>query len=158
MFRTCPATRRKLGNLTLRETLARHREDKSCAACHAAVRFDRAGVTKVTGPSANFARSTWAAGPSTPGPTFPGGGEAKGVDGLRAYLDERRGEEFVDNLCRKLLAYGLGRSVLPSDDETIEAMRERLAASGDRFSSLVETIVTSPQFLNKRVESGNAED
>ena len=29
-------------------------------------------------------------------------------------------------------------------------MRERLAADGHRFDSLIETIVTSPQFLNKR--------
>ena len=39
---------------------------------------------------------------------------------------------------------------MPSDDATIEAMRERLAADGYRFGRLVETIVTSPQFLNKR--------
>jgi hypothetical protein len=37
-------------------------------------------------------------------------------------------------------------------------MRTRLAADGDRFGSLVESIVTSPQFLNKRVESEKAED
>ena len=29
-------------------------------------------------------------------------------------------------------------------------MRDRLAADGYRFGSLVEAIVTSPQFLNKR--------
>jgi hypothetical protein len=90
--------------------------------------------------------------------TFPGGGGGgDGVDGLRTYLDGRRGEEFVDNLCRKLLAYALGRTLLPSDDETIEHMRKRLTADGDRVGSLVESIVTSPQFLNRRVESETAE-
>jgi len=29
-------------------------------------------------------------------------------------------------------------------------MQSRLSAKNDRFSSLVETIVTSPQFLNQR--------
>jgi hypothetical protein len=29
-------------------------------------------------------------------------------------------------------------------------MRAKLAANGQRFGSLVESIVTSPQFLNKR--------
>jgi hypothetical protein len=29
-------------------------------------------------------------------------------------------------------------------------MRSKLTANGQRFCSLVETIVTSPQFLNKR--------
>ena len=33
---------------------------------------------------------------------------------------------------------------------SIQQMEARLAANGYRFASLVETIVTSPQFLNKR--------
>src|SRR5262249_35858080 len=37
-----PSDEQQLGNLTLREVLARHREDKSCAACHA--RFDSIGL------------------------------------------------------------------------------------------------------------------
>ena len=82
--------------------------------------------------------------------TFPRGGEGAGVEGLRTYLRASRQGEFVENLCRKLLAYALGRSLLPSDDDTIEDMRERLAADGHRFGRLVESIVTSPQFRNKR--------
>ena len=37
-----PADESKLGDLTLREALAKHREDKSCASCH--VRFDSIGL------------------------------------------------------------------------------------------------------------------
>ncbi|HEY2343555.1 MAG TPA: DUF1592 domain-containing protein, partial [Chthoniobacteraceae bacterium] len=37
-----PSDEAKLGNLTLREALARHREDKSCAGCHE--RFDGIGL------------------------------------------------------------------------------------------------------------------
>src|SRR5262249_9636611 len=82
--------------------------------------------------------------------TFPDGSEGEGLVGLRRYLDDRRRPEFVDNLCRKLLAYALGRGLLPSDDATIEAMRNRLSADGHRFGVLIESIVTSPQFLNRR--------
>ena len=35
----------------------------------------------------------------------------------------------------------------------LELRRERLAADGYRFDSLVESIVTSPQFLNQRIPS-----
>ena len=35
-------------------------------------------------------------------------------------------------------------------------MRTQLAADGYRFGSLVETIVTSPQFLNKRGDGDRA--
>ena len=37
-----------------------------------------------------------------------------------------------------------------SDEPTIEEMRAKLAANDYRFDTLVESIVTSPQFLNKR--------
>ena len=48
------------------------------------------------------------------------------------------------------MVYALGRSLILSDDITIEAMRKRLAANGYRAGTLIESIVTSPQFLNKR--------
>jgi ribose 1,5-bisphosphokinase PhnN len=38
-----------------------------------------------------------------------------------------------------------------SDDVLVHEMRAKLAAKGYRFSSLAESIVTSPQFLNQRV-------
>ena len=53
-------------------------------------------------------------------------------------------------MARKLLAYALSRSLQLSDDAVIDRMMARLAANGNRFQSMVETIVTSPQFLNKR--------
>ena len=81
---------------------------------------------------------------------FPGGSEGSGLEGLRSYIQEHRQEDFLDNLCRKLLAYALGRSLILSDDLTLREMRTQLAAHGQRFGSVVESIVTSPQFLNKR--------
>ncbi|HMF12882.1 MAG TPA: DUF1585 domain-containing protein, partial [Gemmataceae bacterium] len=76
--------------------------------------------------------------------------EGTGLQGLRRYLSERRQENFVDNFCRKLFSYALGRTLLPSDKTAIDDMRARLASDGYRFGGLIETIVTSPQFLNKR--------
>src|SRR5262249_40496346 len=89
--------------------------------------------------------------------TFPDGSEGTGLDGLRRYLHERREEQFLDNLCRKLLAYALGRSLIPSDKTTLTTMRQRLDADGYRFGSLVEAVVTSPQFLNKRGKDDSRE-
>ena len=81
---------------------------------------------------------------------FPGGGEGSGFEGVQSYIRERRQKDFIDNLSRKLLAYALGRSLQLSDEPAIERMETSLAAGAYRFSPLVETIVTSPQFLNKR--------
>ena len=151
-----PDDETKLGAVTLREALARHRADKNCAGCHA--RFDGIGLAyEGYGPVGEFRTKDLGGRPVETRAAFPGGGEGTGLDGLRAYLDERRADEFIDNLCRKLLAYALGRSLLPSDDEIIDGMRKRLAAGGDRFGILVESIVTSPQFRNRRVDNRLAE-
>jgi hypothetical protein len=144
-----PADEKNLGGLTLRETLARHREDKGCAACHA--RFDSFGLAfEGFGPIGERRAADLAGHPVDTRVAFPGGTEGDGVGGLRDYLRLKRQDDFLDNLCRKLLAYGLGRGLLPSDDATVAAMRARLARDGHRFGGLVETVVTSPQFLNRR--------
>ena len=151
-----PDDEAKLGDRTLREALARHRADKACAGCHE--RFDAIGLAfEGYGPVGESRTLDLGGRPVDTRATFPRGGEGAGLEGLRAYLEAERREEFVENLCRKLLAYALGRSPIPSDDETIDAMRTRLAAEGGRFGVLVETIITSPQFRNKRIEGDKVE-
>jgi len=146
-----PEDEAKLGELTLREVLARHRADKSCAGCHD--RFDALGLAfEGYGPVGELRAMDLGGRPVDSRATFPGGGEGTGLDGLRAYLKHRRQDEFVDNLCRKLLAFALGRTLLPGDDDLVDEMRRKLAANGYRFSTLVEAVVTSPQFLNRRGE------
>jgi hypothetical protein len=145
-----PSDEGQLGDLTLREVLARHREDKSCAGCH--TRFDGLGlVFEGYGPIGEQRTRDLGGRLVDAHATFPGGSEGAGIDGLRRYLNEHRQDEFLDNLCRKMLSYALGRTLLLSDDVTIDSMCAKLAASGYRFGSLIETIVTSPQFLTRRV-------
>jgi hypothetical protein len=145
-----PNDERSPGDLTLRELLARHREDKSCASCHA--RFDSFGlVFEGYGPIGERRSKDLGGRPVETRAEFPGGRVADGVAGLRDYIRAHREGDFADHLCRKLLAYALGRTLLMSDDPLIAEMKQRLAADGHRFSSLVETIVTSPQFRTKRV-------
>ncbi len=146
-----PADETKLGNLTLREALIQHRADPSCAGCHA--RFDGLGlVFEGFGPVGERRTQDLAGRPVDARASFPGGGAGVGVDGLRRYLRERRQDEFLENLCRKLLAYALGRTLLVSDDALVARMRTELASHGHRFGVLVEAIVTSPQFLNRRID------
>ena len=59
-------------------------------------------------------------------------------------------DEFIENLCRKMLSYALGRQLMLSDSSTIATMQEQLKANQYRFSALIETIVLSPQFRNHR--------
>jgi hypothetical protein len=146
-----PNDEAKLGELTLRETLARHREHKSCAACHE--RFDSFGlVFEGYGPIGERRTNDLGGRPVETRAAFPDGSEGVGLEGLRTHLREQRQQDFLANLCRKLLAYALSRSLRPSDDLLLEEMRSKLATSGYRFSTLVETIATSPQFLKQAGE------
>ncbi len=145
-----PPDESKMGDLTLRDALARHREDKSCASCHA--RIDSFGlVFEGFGPVGERREKDLGERPVDTRASFPDGHERTGVAGLREFLHDRRESDFLDNLCRKLVAYALGRTLLPSDDGLIRDLRTQLATNQQRFSSLIETIVTSPQFLTKRV-------
>jgi len=144
-----PMDEANLGDLTLPQLLARHRSQESCAACHR--RFDSIGLTfEGYGPIGERRDRDGGGRSIDTTAIFPNGSQGAGLDGLRRYISEERREEFVDNLCRKLLAYALGRGIQLSDQATIAAMRGRLATGGQRFGVLVETIVTSPMFLKKR--------
>jgi Protein of unknown function (DUF1592)/Protein of unknown function (DUF1588)/Protein of unknown function (DUF1587)/Protein of unknown function (DUF1585)/Protein of unknown function (DUF1595) len=136
---------------TLRQSLEIHRADKACAGCHE--RFDPIGLAfEGYGPVGELRTLDLGGHPVDTRATFPGGTEGQGIDGIRAYLRDRRPADFVDNLCRKLLSYGLGRRLLASDDAALEAMHARLSNDDHRFVGLIETIVASPQFRNKRVD------
>jgi hypothetical protein len=136
-------------DLPLRDMLAKHRENASCAGCHA--RFDSFGLAfEGYGPVGERRSKDLAGRAVDTHAAFPGGGEGTGFEGVQSYIREHRQKDYVDNLSRKLLAYSLGRSLMLSDDPLVERMTSRLAANNYRFSSLIEEIVTSPQFLNKR--------
>src|SRR5262249_37897116 len=133
---------------TIREMLAQHTTQRQCAMCH--VHFDGLGLTMEGFDAVGRARTKDLAGRKIEavGPP-PGGKPADGVGGLIEYVEKNRVREFERNLCRKVLGYALGRSVLLSDQPLIEEMENRLRAEG-RFSVLFETIVTSPQFRRQR--------
>jgi mono/diheme cytochrome c family protein len=144
-----PKDEANLGELTLPQVLARHREHKSCAACHR--RFDSIGlVFEDYGPIGERRTKDLGGRPVQTAATFPDGKDRDGLAGLKAYLREKRQGDFVDNLCSKLFSYALGRSLLPSDRKALEEMRTQLAADGYPLGSLVEAIVATPQFRNRR--------
>lgn len=136
-------------DLPLRDVLAKHRDNAACSACHA--RFDSFGLTfEGYGPVGETRTKDLAGHAVDTQATFPGGSQGAGLEGLQRYIRANREKDFLDNLSRKMLVYALGRSLLLSDEPLIQRMNGKLAASGYRFSNLVETIVTSPQFLKKR--------
>jgi hypothetical protein len=144
-----PDDESKRGEVPLREALARHREHASCAGCHE--RFDSIGLAfEGFGPVGERRRIDLGGRPVDATAEFPGGIRGDGIADLRKYLRTHRQDEFVENFIRKLVSYALGRSLILSDELLIRDLHASLKVDGYRFGSLVENIVTSPQFLNKR--------
>jgi hypothetical protein len=136
-------------DLPLRDMLAKHRDNQACASCHA--RFDSFGLAfEEYGPVGERRSKDLAGRPVDTRAVFPNGSEGAGFEGVQKFIREHRQKDFIDNVSRKLLAYSLGRSLMLSDEPLIASMNVKLGANGYRFASLVETIVASPQFLNKR--------
>ena len=136
-------------DLPLREALVKHRENPACAGCHA--RFDSFGLAFEGYSPIGEARTKDLAGrPVDTQTVFPGGSQGSGFESVQTYIHEHREKDFLDNISRKLLSYALSRSLLLSDEIVIERMKTRLASDSYKIGSLVETIVTSPQFLTKR--------
>jgi hypothetical protein len=136
-------------DLPVREMLARHRQNPVCAACHS--KFDSFGLAfEGYGPVGDARTKDLAGRPVDTNVTYPGDVSGVGLARLQSFIREHRQQEFVNSISRKLLAYALDRSLQLSDESLIE----RMAAHDLHFQSLIETIVTSPQFLNKRVSLG----
>ena len=137
------------GELTLADALARHREHASCAVCHN--RFDAVGlIFENFGPVGELRSVDLGNRPVQTLATFPDGTAGSNLDDLRRYLKENREQDFIDHLCRKLLSFGLGRTLLLSDDLLVDAMTQKLQDDEYKFGSLIESIVTSPQFQTRR--------
>jgi mono/diheme cytochrome c family protein len=137
-------------DLPLPKMLEQHRANPLCASCHA--RFDSFGlVFEGYGPVGELRQNDLAGRMVAAVAEFPGdGGKGEGLRGVKDYIKAHREADYLDNLSRKLLAYALSRSLLLSDEPLIEQAQANLAAKDYRFGALVETIVTSPQFMNRR--------
>lgn len=135
--------------LAVRDLLAKHRDNPACSSCHA--RFDSFGLAfEGYGPVGERRAKDLAGRAVDTRATFPGGREGDGLQGLQEYIRAHRERDFVHNISGKMLVYALGRSSVLSDEPLLERMRTRVVESGYRMSAMIETIVTSPQFLNRR--------
>jgi hypothetical protein len=136
-------------DLPVRDMLVQHRANPLCAACHA--KFDPLGMAfEGFGPVGNARKTDLAGRPVDTKFDFAGAAPGDGVPGLQAYIKANRQDAYIDNISRKLLAFALGRSLQLSDEALIDTMKANLAANGYRFRALVETIVLSPQFRDRR--------
>ena len=137
--------------LTARQLVERHNSVPECAKCHA--RIDPFGFALERYDAIGRLR----AGPSDTKTKLVDGTTIEGIEGLREYLLTVRRHEFVQQFCRKLLGYALGRAVQLSDRPLLAEMHRQLAANGYRCRTAIEIIVRSRQFREIRGRDATSE-
>ena len=130
---------------SIREKLARHRQNPSCSSCHAVI--DPLGFALENFDVIGGWRTVDEAGkPVDASGATVSGDKVDGLTGLRALL-LADSEQFPRTLTEKLLAYALGRRLEYSDQPAVRRIVRDASVSGYKWSSLVLGIVKSPVFL-----------
>ncbi len=149
-----PAKETDTGGKTVRELLQLHTDDVKCVRCHQ--RFDPIGLAMEGFDPIGRSRGKDLAGRAIDNVVhLPNGKEVRGVPEFAEYLVTHRKDQFARTLCRKLLGYALGRSLLLPDQPLLEKMETNLRKNDYRFEPLLETVVFSPQFRNQRCRDFN---
>ena len=145
---TIPADDQTFKGLTLRERLAEHKRNASCASCH--LRIDPLGFPLEGFDAVGRSRQQYADGKAVDVTgELPDKSTIVGTEGLIEYL-KGRDQQVMTTLSRKMIGYALGRTVMLSDRPLI---REMTSAGGSAsFSDLAVKIVTSRQFRNRAEE------
>ncbi len=140
---------------TVREQLELHRNDQSCASCHA--HFDPIGLVLENYDVIGKWRDDEGGEPIQPSETTVTGHALDGVEDLRAYILERR-DNFYRCVTEKLMTYALGRGLGPADAVTVDEISLKLRDSGGKFSVLLGELVRSRPFQMRRGDDGKVID
>ena len=143
--------------LTVRELTQKHSTDPRCYTCHARIdgygfaleAFDAIGRSRT--------RDLGDRPIDTVAIVFDGT-TVEGAAGLREYLLTKKREVVLNQFCRKLLGYSLGRGVMLSDKPLLVEMQTQLRKHNYRFTAALETIIRSKQFREIRGKEMASDD
>ncbi len=138
----------KIGSAaSLRQQLEAHRQNATCASCHA--RMDPLGFGLENFDAIGAWRTQDGKFPIDASGMLPDGRSFKGPVELRAILKGDRGA-FTEGVTEKLLIYALGRGLESYDRPAVNRIVARLAAGNYRFSTLVIEIAASIPFQMRK--------
>jgi hypothetical protein len=146
--------RGKKSKQSLREQLAQHRENPTCAACHnlmdplgfALENFDVLSRWRDKDGEADIDASA----------ALPSGEEFTGPAGLRQVLLTRQAD-FRRQITRKMLGYALGRSLEDADDCTVQRVSAEVESEDNRVRALVHAVVQSTPFRFKQLPAAGVQ-
>jgi mono/diheme cytochrome c family protein len=139
---------------SLRKQMEAHRTNSICASCHS--RMDPLGFALENYDAIGKWRTMDGEFPVDSSGKLPGGKTFSSPAELREILSHRQ-FEFSKTLTEKLLIYSLGRGLERYDRPTVNAITNRMAASGYGFQTLVREVVRSLPFQSRRAEAPRAD-
>ena len=143
--------------LTMREMMAKHRANPTCASCHAVMdplglaleNFDATGKWRD--------RDRFAGVEIDATGKLPDGTTVNGPDDLRRAL-LRRPDQFVQTFTEGLMTYATGRKLEAWDMPTVRRIVGASASGDYKFSAIVQAIVRSEQFRVRRAPQPASSD
>jgi hypothetical protein len=143
------ATPAELKKLSLRETLDLHARDPLCRSCHN--RMDPLGLALENFNAMGQWRTSEVGQPVQPAGKLITGETFSDVRELKRVLATARRRDFYYALSEKMLTYALGRGVEYYDTVTLDRLVAALESSGGKLSALLNGIVSSAPFQERRV-------
>ena len=141
-----PADDKQFGDMSVKQRLAAHMRNATCAACH--LRIDPLGFPFEKYDPVGRWRETYTDGKAIEDwSTAADKSNIAGIDGLVKYL-QQNDEQVRRNMSQKLIGYALGRTILASDLPLLDRMVK--AGPDATVAQLALEIVNSPQFRNRR--------
>lgn len=135
---------------TLRQRMEQHREDPSCASCHA--RMDPIGFGFENYDAIGAWRTNDGKFPIDAAGELVSGEKFQGSTDLRTTLLKSKRDEFLKCFTEKLLTYALGRGLEYYDKCAVEEVMKAAAKEDYRFSAVVSAIIKSVPFQMRRGE------
>ena len=136
-------------SLPVRQRLAAHRENRSCARCHDPM--DPIGFAFEHFDAIGQWRSLESGQPVDASGSLPDGTRFAGLAGLEEGL-LKRPELFVRTLTEKLLIFALGRGIEPFDAPAVRKIVRGAAVDDYRFSAIILRLVASDPFTMRMTE------
>ncbi|QVL34197.1 DUF1592 domain-containing protein [Telmatocola sphagniphila] len=136
------------GATTVREQLAKHRDNATCASCHA--KIDPAGLALesfdvIGGQRTRYQSITQTKPPVDPSGQLPDGRKFKDILELQNLL-LTDSDKLLKNLAQQFAVYSIGRGMTFSDRNAIEAIVEKTKQKGGGIRTLLHELVASELF------------
>ena len=135
---------------TLRHRMEKHRENAMCASCHD--RMDPIGFAFEHFDAVGSFRERDGTDPVEPSGELPTGEKFADHRDLNRLIVTTHRADFLRCLAEKMLTYATGRGLEYYDKPTVAKIIRSMEGRGNRFSALIEGVVHSAPFQQRRGE------